>query len=100
MIPSSGALRPYGVVPGTLGVAWRRRTGIAVPFIVSDLGPRIGEGSPALARRLAGLAPKAELTRAERFQGRVLESAVPSTTLSGPTIAYTAGSALIVGRRG
>src|SRR2546426_3699707 len=37
VIPSSGALRPFGVVPGTLGVAWRRRTGIAVPFIISDL---------------------------------------------------------------
>ena len=70
VIPSN-ALRAFGVVPGTLGVAWRRQTGIAVPFIVSDVGPRIGEGSPALARRLAGLAPKAELTRAERFQGQV-----------------------------
>jgi hypothetical protein len=71
VIPSSGALQPFGIVPGTLGVAWRKRTGIAVPFIVSDLGPRIGEGSPALARRLAGLTPKADLTRAERFQGQV-----------------------------
>jgi hypothetical protein len=71
VIPSNGALRPFGVVPGTLGVAWRKRTGIAVPFIVSDLGPRIGEGSPALARRLAGLSPKGDLTRAERFQGQV-----------------------------
>jgi len=71
VIPSSGALTPHGVVPGTLGVAYRAKTGRAVPFIVSDLGPRVGEGSPALARRLAGLEPKAALTRAERFQGIV-----------------------------
>lgn len=71
VIPSSGALTAQGVVPGTLGVAYRAKTGRAIPFIVSDLGPRIGEGSPALARRLAGLEPKAALTRAERFQGIV-----------------------------
>lgn len=71
VIPSSGVLTPFGVVPGTLGVAYRAKTGRAVPFIVSDLGPRVGEGSPALARRLAGLEPKAGLTRAERFQGIV-----------------------------
>lgn len=71
VIPSNGALTPHGVVPGTLGVAFRSKTGRAVPFIVSDLGPRIGEGSPALARRLAGLEAKATLTRVERFQGIV-----------------------------
>jgi len=94
VIPSSGALRPFGVVPGTLGVAWRRRTGIAVPFIVSDLGPRIGEGSPALARRLAGLAPKAELTRAERFQGQVDTPDVTWVFFGGPKLPppYTAAT--------
>ena len=29
VIPSNGALRPFGVVPGTLGVAWRKQKGIA-----------------------------------------------------------------------
>jgi hypothetical protein len=71
VIPSNGALKQFGVVPGTFGAAWRSRTGIAVPFVVSDAGPRVGEGSPALARRLAGLAPKADLTRQERFVGQV-----------------------------
>lgn len=92
VIPSSGALRPHGVTPGTLGVAWRRSTGIAVPFIVSDVGPRIGEGSPALARRLAGLTPKADLTRAERFQGQVATDAVTWVFFGGSKLSppYTA----------
>lgn len=85
VIPSN-ALRAFGVVPGTLGVAWRRQTGIAVPFIVSDVGPRIGDGSPALARRLAGLAPKAELTRAERFQGQVDTPDVTWVFFGGPKL--------------
>lgn len=94
VIPSSGVLRPFGVVPGTLGVAWRKRVGIAVPFIVSDLGPRIGEGSPALARRLAGLAPKADLTRAERFQGQVDTPDVTWVFFGGPKLPppYTAAT--------
>jgi hypothetical protein len=87
VILSSGALRPFGVVPGTLGVAWRKQKGIAVPFIVSDLGPRIGEGSPALARRLAGLAPKGDLTRAERFQGQVDTPDVTWVFFGGPKLA-------------
>jgi hypothetical protein len=92
VIPSSGTLRPFGVLPGTLGVAWRRQKGIAVPFIVSDLGPRIGEGSPALARRLAGLTPKADLTRAERFQGQVDTPDVIWVFFGGPKLPppYTA----------
>ncbi len=94
VIPSSGALRPFGVVSGTLGVAFRKQKGIAVPFIVSDLGPRIGEGSPALARRLAGLIPKAELTRAERFQGQVDTPDVTWVFFGGPKMPppYTAAT--------
>jgi hypothetical protein len=94
VIPSSGVLRPFGVVPGTLGVAFRKQKGIAVPFIVSDLGPRIGEGSPALARRLAGLMPKPELTRAERFQGQVDTADVTWVFFGGPKLPppYTASA--------
>jgi hypothetical protein len=87
VIPSNGSLKPFGVLPGTLGVAWRKQKGIAVPFIVSDLGPRIGEGSPALARRLAGLTPKADLTRAERFQGQVDTPDVIWIFFGGPKLA-------------
>jgi hypothetical protein len=86
VIPSSAALRALGVVPGTLGVAFRRQKGIAVPFIVSDIGPRIGEGSPALARRLAGLQPKADLTRSERFQGQVDTPDVTWVFFGGPKL--------------
>jgi hypothetical protein len=86
VIPSRGTLKPFGVVPGTLGVAFRKQKGIAVPFIVSDLGPRIGEGSPALARRLAGLEPKATLTRAERFQGQVDTPDVTWVFFGGPKL--------------
>lgn len=86
VIPSSGALKPFGITTGTLGVAFRRKTGLAVPFIVSDLGPRIGEGSPALARRLAGLTPKPGLTRAERFQGQVDSPDVAWVFFGGPTL--------------
>ena len=92
VVPSSGALKPFGVIPGTLGVAWRQQKRIAVPFIVSDAGPRIGEGSPALARRLTGLAPKADLTRAERFQGQVDLPDVTWVFFGGPVLPppYTA----------
>jgi len=94
VIPSSGPLRPFGVVAGTLGVAWRKQKGIAVPFLVSDLGPRIGEGSLALARRIAGLAPKGDLTRAERFQGQVDTPDVTWVFFGGPKLPppYTAAA--------
>ena len=100
VIPSSGSLRPFGVVPGTLGVAFRKQRGIAVPFLVSDLGPRIGEGSPALARRLAGLTPKADLTRAERFQGQVDMPDVTWVFFGGPKLSppYTAETVEIAAR--
>jgi hypothetical protein len=94
VVPASGVLGPFGVAPGTLGVAWRKQKGIAVPFIVSDTGPRIGEGSPALARRLAGLAPKADLTRVERFVGQVDTPDVTWVFFGGPKMAppYTAAT--------
>jgi hypothetical protein len=94
VIPSKGRLEPFGVVPGTLGVAWRKQKGIAVPFIVSDVGPAIGEGSPALARRLAGLPPRAELTRADRFQGQVDTPDVTWVFFGGPKLPppYTASA--------
>jgi len=52
----------FGVVPGALCVAFRNRVGV-VHFIVSDV--RIGEGSPALACRLAGLADLGLFWRAD-----------------------------------
>lgn len=60
-----------GVAMGTFGVAYRVSKRTAVPFVVGDAGPRIGEGSVALARLAAGLSLKDEITRAERFAGQV-----------------------------
>jgi hypothetical protein len=75
-------------------VAFRKQKGFAVPFVVSDAGPRIAEGSPALARRLAGLTPKADLTRAERFQGQVGTPDVIWVFFGGPKLPppYTAAT--------
>lgn len=60
-----------GVATGTFGVAFNTGKRIAVPFVVGDAGPRIGEASVALARLAAGEALKDDLTRAERFTGQV-----------------------------
>ena len=52
VVPSS--VVKMGVGFGRFGVAIHRKKQIAVPFVVGDGGPRIGEGSPALARQVAG----------------------------------------------
>lgn len=72
--PSSVTAR--GVAMGSFGVAYNTKTEIAVPFVVGDAGPRIGEGSVALARLASGLALKDSITRAERFAGQVNASSV------------------------
>lgn len=66
VIPDSAMLRAAGVKQGTLGVAVRRGYDIIVPFIVGDQGPRIGEVTPALARRLAGLPIDPQLPVSQR----------------------------------
>lgn len=60
-----------GVAMGSFGVAFNVKKRIAVPFVVGDVGPRIGEGSVALARLASGMPLKDEITRAERFAGQV-----------------------------
>lgn len=60
-----------GIAMGSFGVAIHADKRIAVPFVVGDGGPRIGEGSPALARQAAGLAVTDDITRANRFAGQV-----------------------------
>ena len=49
-----GSLVSRGIAIGTFGVAIDRNKKIAVPFVVGDEGPRVGEGSAALARLVAG----------------------------------------------
>jgi hypothetical protein len=44
-----------------------------VPFVVGDGGPRIGEGSLALARLAAGSPLTDKITRANRYVGQVDE---------------------------
>ncbi|MBZ5493701.1 MAG: hypothetical protein LAO76_22510 [Acidobacteriia bacterium] len=60
-----------GVAFGSFGVAIDRRKNIAVPFVVGDGGPRIGEGSAALARLVAGKPVTDQLTRKTSSVGQV-----------------------------
>ena len=73
VIRNTEALKALGVKLGTFGVAIdsRRADAQPVPFIVNDYGPRIGEGTAALARLVAGKPIKPDITRAERFVGVV-----------------------------
>lgn len=56
---------------GSFGVAYHRRKRIAVPFVVGDGGPRIGESSVALARQVSGLSVTDEVTKQNRYAGQV-----------------------------
>lgn len=76
VIPSSGVLSAHGVVMGSFGVAIDSDRRIAVPFIVGDAGPRVGEGTPALARRVAGLPVSDQISRKNRYAGQVDEPRV------------------------
>lgn len=76
-VPHAVVRADSGIPLGTLGVAVRldgcgsARRCDPVPFIVADHGPRIGEGSIALSRRVSGLAPDTPITRENRFAGAV-----------------------------
>ena len=56
---------------GSFGVAYNVNKRIAVPFVVGDAGPRIGEGSVALARLAAGFPLKDDIKKSERYAGQV-----------------------------
>ncbi|TBZ22539.1 hypothetical protein [Rhizobium leguminosarum] len=70
VIPNNATLSENGVVMGSFGVAIRKDKKIAVPFVVGDGGPRVGEGTPALARALEGLPITDNVTRKNRFAGQ------------------------------
>jgi hypothetical protein len=73
-IPSAvipGSLISQGIVIGSSGVAINRSKRIAVPFVVGDAGPRIGEGSAALARLVAGQPITDQVTRKNRNVGQL-----------------------------
>ncbi|CAB3722493.1 hypothetical protein [Achromobacter piechaudii] len=69
VVPESVLSR--GITMGGFGVAYDPDKKIAVPFVIGDAGPRIGEGSVALARLVAGHPLKDEISRNERFVGQV-----------------------------
>jgi len=64
-------LNSRGIVIGTFGVAINRNKHIAVPFVVGDGGPSVGEGSAALARLVAGKPVTDLVTRKNRNVGQV-----------------------------
>lgn len=75
VIKSTPELAALGITYGTFGVAIHKRHRLPVPFIVGDEGPRIGEGSVALARLTSGL-PAKEIVYRERHQGNIDEANV------------------------
>jgi len=73
-VPSAvvpGSLVSRGIAIGSFGVAIDRRKNIAVPFVAGDGGPRIGEGSAALARLVAGQPVTDQITYRARNVGQV-----------------------------
>jgi hypothetical protein len=84
-----GKLVAAGVPFGSFGVAIDAGgKGVPVPFVVGDGGPRIGEGSPALARRLAGLQPSDGITLKNRFAGQVDKKTVLWVFFGGQAMRY------------
>ena len=69
VVPDS--LVSQGIAMGSFGVAIDSRKKIAVPFVVGDGGPRVGEGSAALARLVAGKPVTDQLTRKTSSVGQV-----------------------------
>ncbi len=84
-----GALARAGVRQGSFGVAIRADKQIAVPFIVGDAGPRIGEGTPALARQVAGLPLTDEITLRTRYAGAVEGKSVLWVFFGGAPMAFS-----------
>jgi hypothetical protein len=77
-----------GVPFGSFGVTIDAGRKIAVPFVVGDGGPRIGEGSPALARQVAGLKPSDNIDIKNRYAGQADGSNVLWVFFGGPTMAF------------
>jgi hypothetical protein len=69
VVPSSLVSR--GIAIGTFGVAINKNKEIAIPFVVGDGGPRVGEGSAALARLVAGEPVTDQLTHKTATVGQV-----------------------------
>jgi hypothetical protein len=73
---------------GSFGVAIDADRKIAVPFVVGDGGPRIGEGSPALARQVSGLPVSDEITLANRYAGQIDDKSVLWVFFGGTAVPF------------
>lgn len=60
-----------GIPLGSYGVAIHVKHRKAVPFVAGDAGPKVGEGSPALARQVSGLPPSDDIDYKSRYAGQV-----------------------------
>ena len=69
VVPSG--LVKLGIPMGTFGVAIDPTKSIAVPFVVADAGPRVGEGSVALAHKIAGKPLPTTMTHNAALVGQV-----------------------------
>ncbi len=86
VVRNSPTLVKLGIVAGTLGVAVHRDIKVPVPFIVGDVGPRIGEGSVALARLVSGHPLLDTIDRRNRFVGQVDKPSVLWVFFGGATM--------------
>lgn len=82
------ALLRAGVKQGSFGVVIRADKQLAVPFVVGDAGPRIGEGTPALARQAAGLPLTDEMTLRNRYAGAADGKSVLWVFFGGPAMVF------------
>ncbi len=82
------SLNTHGISLGSFGVAYHINKKVAVPFVVGDRGPRVGEGSVALARRAAGLSITDNVTRQNRFDGQVDKMHVLWVFFGGPAATF------------
>jgi hypothetical protein len=87
------SLSAHGIRMGSLGVAIHTTKRIAVPFVVGDGGPRIGEGSVALARLVAGQSLTDDITRVNRFVGQVDTREVLWVFFGGEPVTFRSNAA-------
>lgn len=77
-----------GIKIGSFGVAIHGKTQKAVPFVVGDGGPKIGEGSPALARQVSGMPMSDDITIKNRYAGQVDKPEVLWVFFGGEALPY------------
>jgi hypothetical protein len=86
VVPSS--VVKAGIRFGSFGVAIHAGKQLAVPFVVGDGGPKVGEGSPALARQVGGLALSDAIDLKNRYQGQVDRAEVLWVFFGGPALPF------------